>query len=102
MALDRLCALVEPAMEDAKNFLDTDKPSPLEEELEPFAERPSGVGLDMPPWIQRLEDELDRVKTSKSALANLAENLFQVPKANLQFDLLAEQFKDLENKGSKE
>jgi hypothetical protein len=102
MALDRLCALVEPAMEDAKNFLDTDKPSPLEEELEPFAERPSGVGLDMPPWIQRLEDELDRVKTSKSALANLAENLFQVPKADLDFAMLADQFKDLENKGSKE
>jgi hypothetical protein len=102
MALDRLCALVEPAMEDAKNFLDSDKPCPLEEELEPFAERPSGVGLDMPPWIQRLEDELERVKTSKSALANLAENLFQVPKANLQFAILADQFKDLENKGSKE
>jgi len=67
-----------------------------------FAERPSGVGLDMPPWIQRLEDELERVKTSKSALANLAENLFQVPKANLKFAILADQFKDLENKGNKE
>ncbi len=95
MALDRLCALVEPAMEEAKNFLDTDKPCPLEEELEPFAARPSGVGLDMPPWIQRLEDELERVKTSKTALANLAENLFQVPKATLTFADLADQFKDL-------
>ena len=56
----------------------------------------------MPPWIQLLEDELDRVKTSKSALANLAENLFQVPKADLDFAMLADQFKDLENKGSKE
>jgi hypothetical protein len=102
MALDRLCALVEPAMEEAKNFLDIDRPCPLEEELEPFAERPSGVGLDMPPWIQRLEDELERVKTSKSALANLAENLFQVPKANLTLAELAEQFKDLESKGGKD
>jgi hypothetical protein len=95
MALDRLCALVEPAMVEAKDYLDTEKPCPLEEELEPFAARPSGVGLDMPPWIQRLEDELERAKTSKTALANLAENLFQVPKATLPFAALAEQFKDL-------
>jgi hypothetical protein len=98
MALDRLCALVEPAMVEAREFLDTDKPCPLEDELEPFAAHPSGVGLDMPPWIQRLEDELERVKTSKTALANLAENLFQVPKAALDFSKLAEQFKDLATK----
>ena len=30
-----------------------------------------------------------------SALANLAENLFQVPRASLKFTSLAEQFKDL-------
>lgn len=102
MALDRLCALVEPAMAQAKDFLDTDKACPLEDELEPFAARPSGVGLDMPPWIQRLEDELERVKTSKTALANLAENLFQVPKATLNFASLAEQFKDLETKDEKD
>lgn len=96
MALDRLCALVEPAMVEAKEYLDADMACPLEEELEPFAARPSGVGLDMPPWIQRLEDELERVKTSKTALANLAENLFQVPKAPLQFSTLADQFKDLQ------
>ena len=81
-----------------KDFLDTDRPCPLEEELEPFADRPSGVGLDMPPWIQRLEDELERVKTSKTALANLAENLFQVPRAALAFATLADQFKDLGKK----
>jgi hypothetical protein len=98
MALDRLCALVEPALVQAKEYLDTEKPCPLEEELEPFAARPSGVGLDMPPWIQRLEDELERVKTSKSAVANLAENLFQVPRAALKFTSLAEQFKDLGKK----
>ena len=92
MALDRLCALVEPALEEAKKFLDLDAPCPLEDELEPFAQRPSGVGLDMPPWIQRLEDELERVKNAKSALASLAENLFEVPRAPLAFDGLSEPF----------
>ena len=94
MALDQLCALVEPALEDAKNHLDSDGPCLLEAELEPFAARPSGVGLDMPPWIQRLEDELEHVKTAKTALASLAEDLFQVPKATLSFAALAKQFEE--------
>jgi len=98
MALDRLCALVEPALEDAKNFLDSDGPCPLEEELEPFAGRPSGVGLDMPPWIQRLEDELDRARTASTALASLAEDLFQVNKAPIPFTKVAEQFKEFDEK----
>ena len=46
----------------------------------------------MPPWIQRLEDELERVKNAKSALASLAENLFEVPRAPLAFDGLSEPF----------
>ena len=52
----------------------------------------------MPPWIQRLEDELERVKNSKTALASLAENLFQVPRASLAFDRLAEPFEVDEEK----
>lgn len=101
MALDRLCALVEPTLEEAPKYLDSESTFALEDELEPFAARPSGVGLDMPPWIQRLEDELERVKTSNTALASLAENLFQVPKAPLAFASLADQFKDLGKPGKK-
>jgi hypothetical protein len=92
MVVDRFCALVEPAIEQAAEWMDRTDPSPLEIELEPFVNTPSGVGLDVPGWILRLEDEFDRVKASKTALMSLAENLFQVPKLDRSFEALKSQF----------
>ena len=67
---------------------------PLEEALKPFAATPTGVGLDVPHWILRLEGEIHRVRTSKTALVSLAETLFQVPKVRVPFSELAEQLSD--------
>ncbi len=92
MVLDRLCALVEPAIEEAPEWMEREETCALEKELEPFADTPSGVGLDVPCWILRLEEELDRVRASKTALMSLAENLFQVPKVSVKFVDLVNQF----------
>jgi len=94
MTLDSVCALVEPAMESAPEYLNNDEIIPLEDALEPLAEIPTGVGLDVPQWILRLEGEVQRVRTSKTALVNLAETLFQVPKVAVSFKELAEQLRD--------
>ena len=67
---------------------------PLEEALRPFAATPTGVGLDVPHWILRLEGEVQRVRTSKTALVSLAETLFQVPRVQVPFHELAEQLSD--------
>ena len=63
MALDGLCALIEPAMEQAPALLDQDPVIPLEEALRSEAATPTGVGLDVPHWILRLEGEVHRVRT---------------------------------------
>jgi hypothetical protein len=94
MALDGLCALIEPAMEQAPALLNQDPVVPLEEALKPLAVTATGVGLDVPHWILRLEGEVQRVRTSKTALVNLAETLFQVPKVEVPFTELAEQLRD--------
>jgi hypothetical protein len=94
MALDSLCALVESALEQAPASLDSDAVVPLEEALTPFAATPAGVGLDVPHWILRLEGEVQRARTSKTALVSLAETLFQVPKVQAPFQELAEQLRD--------
>ncbi len=94
MALDGLSALIEPAMEQAPAFLSQDPAVPLEEALKPLAATPTGVGLDVPHWILRLEGEVHRVRTSKTALASLADTLFQVPKVAVPFAELAEQLRD--------
>jgi hypothetical protein len=104
MALDGLCAMIEPAMLQAPELLavpggkpaavDPDPLLPLEAALQPFAATPTGVGLDVPHWILRLESEVQRVRTSKTALVSLAETLFQVPKVEVPFTQLADQLRD--------
>ena len=94
MALDGLCALIEPAMEAAPALLDQDPVVPLEEALRAEAATPTGVGLDVPHWILRLEGEVHRVRNSRTALVSLAETLFQVPKIQVPFAALAEQLRD--------
>jgi hypothetical protein len=102
LVLDRLCALIEPALEDAKKPAAEDEISPLEKELAPFASTPSGVGLDVPPWLLRLEGELERVHSTQSDLGNLAETMFQVPTRPLPFGPLVEQLRDWEKRSRAE
>jgi len=94
MELDRLVALVAVALEEAPERLDAEEPSELEQAIEPLAQTPSGVGLDVPGWILRLEQELQRVETARSALVALAETLLQVPHVDVPLENLLRQFED--------
>jgi hypothetical protein len=98
LVLDRLCALIEPALAHAEQSLGSDEISPLEKELAPIATIPSGVGLDVPAWLMRLQTELERVHTSQSDLSHLAETMFHVPKTPLAFTPLVEQLRDWEKR----
>ncbi len=65
LALDRVCALVEPAMvaagpDGASPALDA-----LTAAIEPLASNPSGVGLDVPHWLRRLEAEVERIRGAR-------------------------------------
>ena len=61
LAIDRIRALVSPAMDEAK----ADGPAPqfelLEEEAESLTREPTGVGLDVPAWLAALEEEAEMV-----------------------------------------
>src|SRR5207244_1358933 len=54
LALDRLCALVEPAMEEARREGNRPAFARLRKEVEAFTATPAGVGLDVPAWLRRL------------------------------------------------
>jgi hypothetical protein len=64
LAVDRMCALVGPAREAADP--NGDGPSPaftrLHQEVERFTAIPTGVGLDVPVWLRRLEVESYRLR----------------------------------------
>ncbi len=63
LAVDRMCALVGPAAAAAN----PDEPggtaafTRLRDEIAAFSATPSGVGLDLPGWLRRLESELYHV-----------------------------------------
>ena len=86
---------MEPALEQAAEHFERRARPTWSKHRAPGA-TPSGVGLDVPAWILRLEQELHRVETAKSALVSLAETLLQVPRVEVPFEGVLEQFENWE------
>jgi hypothetical protein len=91
LALDRLCALVEPAVREARDRQAGPSFARIQEALAPFEEQTTGVGLDVPHWLRRLQAEVQRVRAARTPVAELAENLFRVPRRALSFEELQRQ-----------
>lgn len=64
LAIDRLCALVEPAWNASRSGEGEGNSTfeRLRQGIAEFAATPTGVGLDVPPWLRRLEGELYLLK----------------------------------------
>ncbi len=88
MTIDRLQSLIRPAM---RQIADPDKngnaPSfdLLVEEIRIMTQEPTGVGLDVPPWLEALEEEVDQqtehptTAHSKTRSENTAPMIFLTP-----------------------
>jgi hypothetical protein len=61
LTIDRIRALVEPAVEQIRAGGPCPKFELLEEETELLTREPTGVGLDVPAWLVALEEEVDQV-----------------------------------------
>lgn len=59
LTIDRIRALVEPAMKEARQKGHAPKFDLLESDTEQLTREPTGVGLDVPAWIVALEEEVD-------------------------------------------
>ena len=96
LALDRLCALVEPAMREAREESDRPAFARLRKEAAAFTATPTGVGLDVPAWLRRLELEVHRVQATQTTMAALAEGFFRVPRRALSYEELQRQLREWE------
>jgi hypothetical protein len=96
LALDRLCALVEPAMLQADAEETSLAFGRLRQELQAYTATPIGVGLDVPFWLRRLELEVHRVEATRTTIAVLAENFFRVPRRPVSLDDVQRQLADWE------
>jgi len=66
LVTDRLCARLRPAWEAARGGAteSDDAFRRLTADIESFAATPVGVGLEVPPWLRRLEAEADHLRHS--------------------------------------
>jgi hypothetical protein len=62
LTIDRMRALVEPAIEELRTGRRPISFEMLERLVEQFTKEPSGVGFDPPHWLEALEDEVERVR----------------------------------------
>jgi hypothetical protein len=100
LAVDRLRALVAPAVEE----LADDEPhtafSLLEQELCEFTDHPTGSGLDVPTWLLALEDEARRVQAAVDRrAAKPAALVDRVPGAILTWDEVMDQLRTWDTAG---
>jgi hypothetical protein len=61
MVIDRIRALVQPAMEEAHHGVPGASFALLRKEIELLTREPTGVGLDVPAWLMALEEEVATV-----------------------------------------
>lgn len=61
LAIDRMKALVRPAIEEAKQEGPCPQFELLEHETLSLASYPTGVGFDAPPWLMALQEEVENV-----------------------------------------
>jgi hypothetical protein len=86
MAIDRIRALVKPALEEARRG----GPGPvfelLDEEIEVLSREPTGVGYDPPAWITALEEEVMRARRDVDLRTWEDELKFAIPARHLTLE----------------
>jgi hypothetical protein len=95
MLVDRLCAMVRPAVEAAamKEAGSKEIFARLEEGIEAFTRDISGAGFDVPPWLEALEQEVDRVLSNVSGEEELPDPDLPIVQVRLTREELAKQMK---------
>jgi hypothetical protein len=100
LAVDRLRALIQPALEDLRSDVSHTAFSLLEQELHEFTDHPTGSGLDVPSWLAALEEEVrqaqavtDRRAPRPAALAD------RIPRQTLAWEDVMSQLRTWDTAG---
>ncbi|HEV3203160.1 MAG TPA: hypothetical protein VGY77_02200, partial [Gemmataceae bacterium] len=68
----------------------------FQQEVQQLAAQPTGVGLDVPLWLRRIEVEIQTVKNKESPLAAQVEQQVRVPQKLFTFQEFQQQVQDWE------
>jgi hypothetical protein len=86
LAIDRLRALVRPAIDQSRTGPSTGAFARLEAEIAQFTREVLGAGFDVPSWLEALEQEVDRTESQSAAEADLPDPLLQLAQVRLSRD----------------
>lgn len=78
MTIDRMAALVEPAVEDAASQRSSHAFEIIEQEADLLTRHPTGAGLDVPTWLAAVDEEVDAVLHKRENGDFDTENLLSV------------------------
>ena len=91
LAVDRLCALVAPAMAELREEASGKSFALLEKLVAEFTAEPSGVGFEVPAWLDALESEVQRTRFPESEEDESPEPATEIPQAQLSRQEIDEQ-----------
>ncbi|HJS07907.1 MAG TPA: hypothetical protein VJ809_09615, partial [Pirellulales bacterium] len=98
LAIDRVKALVKPAVEQARAGGESTAFAQLEAEAGQLADEPTGAGLDLPDWLLALDEEVER-NTSPRRRGDLPADLWdRQPRVRLSWHEFQEQLANWEVK----
>jgi hypothetical protein len=61
LEIDRLCALLRPAVDEIRHGRPAIVLGQLEEHIARFTQEPAGAGFTLPSWLEALEQEMERI-----------------------------------------
>ena len=99
MTIDRMRSLVEPAMSDAEADRFSAAFEQLEAEANELSRTPVGVGLDLPPWLSALEDEVEKIGKRNLISEIDPQELMTIPVSPLTLDELKTQLATAQTQG---
>ena len=91
LTIDRVRSLVRPAMEEAAAEEESVSFALFEPEVEELAREPTGVGFDIPTWLEALETEVAQVRSRERHSEDPSEALDRVPRVTLSIEELQDQ-----------
>jgi hypothetical protein len=86
LTIDRIRALVAPAIDEAREGGESPKFEMLQHDTEYLTREPTGVGLDVPAWLVALEEEVEDVLASDDRQCREQDLAAVIPPLLLSFD----------------
>jgi hypothetical protein len=96
LAIDRVRALVSPAVEDARQARPSDAFERLERETDDLTQEPTGVGLDVPVWLHALENEVRKARHHRAGREAAPGSQWVIQQRPMSMNDITEQLADWE------